>query len=983
MMITVRPPRGMMITVRPPRGMMITVRPPRGMMITVCAAFLSMAWLFAAIIPSPAGAIGVDNAWVSLGSIQAGRSSSAQTTPFYSSSKNVFFASNSGGVFRSTDGGDSFVERNSGLGDLRVSSLGVSPRFEFDALVFALTPTGLYRSVDGALNWIKVSGGLPDAEVSGIVFAPDFASNQTLFAANTGFGLYRSDDAGVNWNNVTGSGLTRTDLRGVQVAPSSFGRLILIVWSESELFRSDDTGVTWERKISGLPGGLTIESLQLGPGFNTEGLALLGTRSNGIYRTTNRGSTWAQAGLTGDGIVAAISFSSDFGTDNQVFAGTTSGGFFRSTDGGASWSDKNTGLDRLSVTAISNSNDYRTDDTIFAGGGQGGIFRSTDGGDNWKEVASGLNTPGVRVIGFSNLYPSDGTLFVATQSGLFRSVDRGATWSDVSWDMPSRDVQALAVSPSYTDDLTILVGLKSDGIHRTFRENGDHWAQENSGLENSRLSTDPKSVATSPIFHNTRGDLTVFVGGGGGVARSLLAGSQWIPVGTNAILADVTSVALSSDFPSDGTLFAATRGAGVFKTTARGESWFGSSNGLGNFVVNEISVAPAFAANQTLLAATDGGVFISNNGGLNWTPTSLVQPASAVTFAPDFATSRVAYAASSGVNGAVHQSVDGGVNWQAIGNGLPSSEIVTLAASPDFNNDRNLFAGTGHRGLWVYKGIAAAPVPTAMPVAAVPTPTAAVAATVTVSSFGSATIVENLYVVDPSGANVDLKHNVPNLQVVVEGQLVSADFKTNFEKTGGVERWGLPISEVFEENGALTQYYQRGVVDFHRRGDLGGIWLLERRLTWDYMGGGAGGSVDMGVEPAVTNPSEGTLLGPWGHKISDFDITGEFVGFRQFFDRFEGTDSFGLPKTDARLDTGAPGTLLARGATPGRVRQYFQAGVIEFFPENAEGFRVQLTLLGDFLRDLTYPNESWRNLAPFQAAAELSDGGTVGLLTIN
>lgn len=128
-----------------------------------------------AVTPDSTAAIGSDNTWVSLGAIRAGHSTAAQATPFYSSSRNVFFASNSGGGYRSTDGGDSFAERNSGLQDPRVSSIGVSPRFEFDALVLASTPTGLYRSVDGALNWAGVTGGLPETESSGVAFAPDFA----------------------------------------------------------------------------------------------------------------------------------------------------------------------------------------------------------------------------------------------------------------------------------------------------------------------------------------------------------------------------------------------------------------------------------------------------------------------------------------------------------------------------------------------------------------------------------------------------------------------------------------------------------------------------------------------------------------------------------------------------------------------------------------------------------------------------------------
>jgi len=55
----------------------------------------------------------------------------------------------------------------------------------------------------------------------------------------------------------------------------------------------------------------------------------------------------------------------------------------------------------------------------------------------------------------------------------------------------------------------------------------------------------------------------------------------------------------------------------------------------------------------------------------------------------------------------------------------------------------------------------------------------------------------------------------------------------------------------------------------------------------------------------------------------------------------------------------------------GWVRQYFQAAVFEYHPEAPEGFKVQLSLLGDTLRNQNYPNDSWVGLTPFQAAAEV------------
>ncbi len=243
------------------------------------------------------------------------------------------------------------------------------------------------------------------------------------------------------------------------------------------------------------------------------------------------------------------------------------------------------------------------------------------------------------------------------------------------------------------------------------------------------------------------------------------------------------------------------------------------------------------------------------------------------------------------------------------------------------------------------------------------------------TTFTSVTVLANDFIADPTGANTSLLHNVPNLRVSIDGTFQDATFKDHYNSTGAADRWGLPTSEVFEEeSGSLTQYYQRGTVDFHKRNDLGGIWVLERRLTWDYMGGGLGTSNDQGVEPGITNPNTGTALGPWGHKISNVDVTGKTTGFRDFFDRLGGVNSFGFPKTDAREDTGNAGTLLAPGSTPGITRQYFQAAVLESFPNNAPGYRVTLTLLGDQLRDQTYPNNTWVALVPFQGATALLAG---------
>ncbi|HJO06448.1 MAG TPA: hypothetical protein QGG37_03805, partial [Chloroflexota bacterium] len=635
----------------------------------------------------PALAIGTSNTWVSLGSIQAGRATAAESSPLYSVDDNVFFASDSGGVYRSTDGASTFTQVNNGLTDLRVSSLSVSPKFgDSDSLLFASTPSGLFKSTDASGSWNKVAGGLPAVEVTGLAYSPTFATDTTIYTATLGFGLYASADAGVTWSLLSTSGMTDLSLTGVYVVEGDFEKLLMIVWTAGKIFRSDDTGLTWAEKTTGLPSGVEITAVELAPGFRTTDLAMLGTQSNGVYRTTNGADNWASIGLSGDGAANVFEFSSDYTDDSTVFAGTTTGGFYISTDNGASFTAKNSGIDRKNITAISSSNDYRSDNTVFAGGGQGGIFKTVDAGENWLEMGSGINTPRGQSIDFSNDYVNDGVMFVATQSGVFRSADRGTTWSRYSTGLPFQSVQSLAVSSNYSNDGHALVGVANSGYYRVFVGSANAWITQKVGLTDPIVNS-PNALVLSPDFG---GDLTAFVGGPGGVYRTTQSGAQWSPVGVGVIFADVNSLAISPTFGSDNTLFAGTRGAGIYRSTNRGESWSEVSTGLGigSFVVSQVSLSPNYAADGTLLAATDAGVFISTDRSANWSATSLTSDSSAVVFA----NSGRAFAATAGVTGAVHQSSDGGRTWSAITSGMPAGEIVSLAVSPDFANDLNVFA---------------------------------------------------------------------------------------------------------------------------------------------------------------------------------------------------------------------------------------------------------------------------------------------------
>ena len=217
--------------------------------------------------------------------------------------------------------------------------------------------------------------------------------------------------------------------------------------------------------------------------------------------------------------------------------------------------------------------------------------------------------------------------------------------------------------------------------------------------------------------------------------------------------------------------------------------------------------------------------------------------------------------------------------------------------------------------------------------------------------------------------NLDLQHNVPNLEVLIDGNLVPAGFKSFFIRTGRTERWGFPTSEVLVlENGALTQFYQRGVVDFH---NVQFGWVVERRLAWDYVGGDRA-SIDQGVETDLVNRAPGELIGAWNLKVSNYSVEGIEIGFADFFNRLKGVAAFGFPKTQARVDRDFIGRLRAPATHAGFIRQYFQAAVMEFHPGDPQP--VKLSLLGDTLRNILVPD--FERQRGFAAARPLIAGSS-------
>jgi photosystem II stability/assembly factor-like uncharacterized protein len=176
---------------------------------------------------------------------------------------------------------------------------------------------------------------------------------------------------------------------------------------------------------------------------------------DGIYKSTDGGENWTNAGLKDSEHIAKIIVNPKDG--NTVFAcamghlwnDSDAGGVFKTSDGGKTWrkvlagSSPSTGCAMITSSAEQANTlyaalwDFRRYAWTFRSGGQGsGLFKSTDGGEHWTEL-TGANAKGLPEKPYGRIAvtvaPSKPDMVYAMieskKSALFRSDDGGQNWT--------------------------------------------------------------------------------------------------------------------------------------------------------------------------------------------------------------------------------------------------------------------------------------------------------------------------------------------------------------------------------------------------------------------------------------------------------------------------------------------------------------------------------------------------------------------------
>ena len=329
--------------------------------------------------------------------------------------KDVFYVGTaSGGLWKTSNGGVNF---NPVFDDQEVANIGALAIDPSNAdVIWAGTGEGnprnslnggygIYRSLDAGRSW-QLMGLEKTRHIHRIIVHP--ANPEVIYVGAIGSpwgphperGVFKSTDGGQSWEQV----LKVNDLTGVAdmvMDPKNPDKLFVAMWEHrrwpwffksggegSGLYLTVDGGENWKQLTSddGLPGGeLGRMGLAVAAGNNNYVYALIESKKNAIYRSTDGGYTWEKRGDRNFGgrpfYYAEIYVDPE--NENRLYS--LHSRVSVSEDGGKDFStliDYNIHLDHHAWWI------HPEDPSFMIDGNDGGLAITYDRGKNWRHVSN-------------------------------------------------------------------------------------------------------------------------------------------------------------------------------------------------------------------------------------------------------------------------------------------------------------------------------------------------------------------------------------------------------------------------------------------------------------------------------------------------------------------------------------------------------------------------------------------------------------------
>jgi PKD repeat protein len=567
-------------------------------------------------------------------------------------------------------------------------------------------------------------------------------NTNTMFAGSPAGGLWKTTDGGSTWTTNTDQ-LTVIGCSDIAIDPANTDVMYLATGDGDAadtysigVLKSTDGGATWN--TTGLSWtvdqGRRISKLLIHP---SNSQIILAATSNGVYRTTNGGTSWTQV-RTGN--FKDMEFKP--GDPNTVYvSGTT---FFKSINNGQNWTQitsglPTTGVSRMAIAVtpanpdyvymiVGRSSDqgllgvYRSTDngTTFTqrtgtspnllgwnnnGGDAGGqawfdlaiavsetnadvvvvggvnIWRSTNGGTSWAINGhwTGSGAPYVHADIHDLIFlPGSGTTyFSGNDGGVFKTTNSGTAWSDISANLTIAQQYRIGLS-SATENL-LVSGHQDNGTNKM---SGTAWSRiyGGDGMDCFIDRANDSRIIASYVY--------------GDFKRSTNGGASWTTITTGLTGTAAWNAPIHQDPVTVNTFFCGYQH--IFKSTNSGTNWTQlTALPLATGSVVEFAIAPSNV--NYIYVVKSNNFFKSTNGGTSWTThnTGLPIASAAITNLAIHPTNPdVVWVTFSGYSSGnkVFMTTNGGTSWTNYSTGLPNLPANCIVYQN--NTSDGLYVGT-------------------------------------------------------------------------------------------------------------------------------------------------------------------------------------------------------------------------------------------------------------------------------------------------
>jgi photosystem II stability/assembly factor-like uncharacterized protein len=557
--------------------------------------------------------------------------------------------------------------------------------------------SGLFLTTSAGSSW---SYNLPNQVGKVHFYYPTPSQPPVLYL--DGSGLLRSTDNGQTWQQTGPAGCQWGC--GSEVArypyPTQQDWVFLTAHQFSAdattgLYKSTDRGDSWAQ-IAGTS-GWNLEAVALDPDDINH--ILVGTDDGKIYTSTNAGTTWSAAQQVGT-YIGSLVFSPNLyngkrsiwadQNDHYTYQGDQ---IYRSDDGGATW---NQVLVQADYTIMSLSYHPSVAGLAWAGGkgGAGGNYHgdgfvTEDDGATWNPLNANIGEINDILVVPGSSSRQMTTLYATTSSGMYKSSNGGATWTETDTGLGAVVPSTIVASPFNADEA--FAATESKGLLHTV-DGGTHWGLSAIPAQSGSTSIAADFQTPGRIYVSAIPDWALYVTNDYGATYTKtdidLQTPDWHFVSAIAAHPQASGHVLAaacivSDFPT----LAGWAGS-VYASEDGGLSFTRQTTPSNTNCINSFTYDPSHL--QTVYAGTRDGYLVSTDGGANWSvPAHQPNVQSIGPIAVDPRDSQTIYLYGSdldmvGLSGrdqALFATYDGGATWTRL-DGLHSGFVFNLQIVP-------------------------------------------------------------------------------------------------------------------------------------------------------------------------------------------------------------------------------------------------------------------------------------------------------------